>query len=131
MVVVDVFVCRACYVDQRLGHLREVVDHLDVEVSRVDVAVAQAAQRRHDAVLAGAGLLEELVRRLYHLLEHLAVLLEYRHQRTVVDARHVLHRRADLADADAEHLVPKPRRCLWYGTCRHHSRSYALPVLAG
>ena len=83
------------------------------------IALLKAPQRRHDAVLAVARLFEELVRRLYHLLEHLAVLLEYRHQRTVVDARHVLHRRADLADADAEHLVrglgPDDGRFLGFG----------------
>ena len=105
MVVVDVFECRARDVDQGLGHLREVVRDLHVEVPRVDVAPLQAAQRRHDVVFADAGLLEKAVRVAHHLLEHLAVLLEDGYQRAVVDARDLLHRRADLADAGAQHLV--------------------------
>ncbi len=66
---------------------------------------AQAAQRGHDVVFAGAGLLEEAVRVADHLFEHLAVLLEDGDQRAVVDARDLLHRGADLADAGAQHLV--------------------------
>ena len=105
VVVVDVSERRTGDVDQRLGHLREVIRHLHVEVPGVDVALLQAAQRRHDAVFAVAGLFEEPVRRLHHLLEHLAVLLENGDQRPVVNARHLLHRRAYFADADAEHFV--------------------------
>ena len=52
-----------------------------------------------------SNLFEKAVRVAHHLLEHLAVLLEDGYQRAVVDARDLLHRRADLADAGAQHLV--------------------------
>ena len=76
---------------QRLGHLVEVIDHLHVEVSRVDVAaLAGAAACGITPVFAFArpGRRGRSTRCTISA-QHLAVLLENGDQRAVVDARHL------------------------------------------
>ena len=53
MVVVDMIKSRSGNVYQRFGNLREVIDDLYIEVSRVDMVLFQFAQRVDDFVFAG------------------------------------------------------------------------------
>ena len=96
VVVVDVFERRARDVHQRLGHFVEVIDHLHVVVGRVDVAALELFERGQQRVFAFARLVEEVVRLFDHVAQHLAVLLEYGDQRTVVDFCRRFHRAAHL-----------------------------------
>ena len=87
---------RARDVHQRLGHFVEVIHHLHVVVGRVHVAALQLLERGQQRVFAFARLVEEVVRLLDHVAQHLAVLLEDGDQRAVVNLRGALHRVADL-----------------------------------
>ena len=95
VVVVDMAVCGAHDVGERLGQFVEVVDHLHVVLRRVEIALAQHPQRRHHAVFAFVHPLVEFRRFAVEVAQHLAVLLEDGQQRAVVDAGGGVDRRAD------------------------------------
>ena len=96
---------RAGDVHQRLGHFIEVIHHLHIVVGRVDIAALEFLQRRQQRVFAFARLVEEVVRLLDHVAQHLAVLLEDGDQRAVVDLRGALHRVAHLVAQVGDDVV--------------------------
>ena len=77
-----------------------------VVLGRVHVAALQLLERGQQRVFAFARLVEEVVRLLDHVAQHLAVLLEDGDQRAVVNLRGALHRAANLfAQAGDDVLV--------------------------
>ena len=90
---------------QRFGHLIEVVHHLNIVLGRIDIPLLQTAQGGHERIFAVARVLIELLGLLGHLAQHLAILLEDGQKSAVVDARGRNQGGADLLAERMEDLL--------------------------
>ena len=79
-------------VAQRTRDFGYVVYRLRIVVSRRDFVVFEVGEYRHDVLLALLRHVVQFVRLLDDLAQHLAVLLEYRNHRAVVNLRGETHR---------------------------------------